>query len=150
MTVVITSRKTVWVLHWPSSFIPLRTLENRINISPASSWCCLSLRKIIFKSLQKNFDFHLNFADINNDFLGFFYKPWIRLICFEWPTSLVVHGCLSIQSTWFLMYHHWISREYEGVPAPLKEHAISTSWPLWAVTSWGTSVNMAGHTMRRH
>lgn len=27
------------------------------------------------------------------------------------PTSLVVQGCLSVQSTWFLMYHHWISSE---------------------------------------
>lgn len=46
---------------------------------------------------------------------------------FHPPTSLVVQGCLSVQSRWFLMYHHWISREYEGVPAPLKEQAISTS-----------------------
>lgn len=65
--------------------------------------------------------------------------------CYE-PTSLVVQGCLSVQSRWFLMYHHWISNEYEGIPAPLKEQAISTSWPLWAVMSWGTSVNMAGQT----
>lgn len=30
---------------------------------------------------------------------------------FHPPTSLVVQGCLSVQSTWFLMYHHWISSE---------------------------------------
>lgn len=64
-------------------------------------------------------------------------------------TLLVIQGGFSCHSLQSLIYHHWISREQDGEPAPRKEQAISTSSPLCVVMSCGTSVNSAATERQR-